>query len=341
MLDWICTYGFWIPFVVGGGAFLVLALYVETRSRLAEVAIVSLATLAPLALMVWAFLAGYGYLHHDSITYLGAHGKYLTIKDTTDGRLGRFSRVYWIDLNNGDVLLKRRFRSKIELSYSDAFVYLETDDALDVHDVETGRALAHFPERSFGSLLPSGGSTLHAANFDPKTLNVTVINKRGESFIYPFNTLFPKATPAVASEDDFREHAAAQSSKQVLSRSKAFRLEGSDRKELLDAAGRAFKPRRTFIGVESVETYSLDAALTSEITVIQSYESLEKDAFVLSVLDGRSELLWQFRGGQTSLHCGSSVGATFLHAGKLLVLVSNCLFSFNAVSGDRNWQRRI
>ncbi|MEM7110376.1 MAG: hypothetical protein AAF519_19265 [Bacteroidota bacterium] len=286
-----------------------------------------------------------GYLAYQRIAYLGTHQKYLLIKDKVYfiGRDGEGEpRFYWINMENGQVLFRKGIdRTNTSfLSYSEKFIHYKTKDEICVVDIETGD-LVEFSEDEVTTLLSNDNEGLYRYTFDPKNLTITLKDNKGKIYQDSLKALFPAATLPVTLDEDFTEHARIGDGYADLN-AIFFKLQGGTRKILVDTDGKTLQPEQVFIAPMFMRTYEVGTDTTANITVIHSYETLEKATFIVSVLDETGNLLWEFTGSETDdLWSGSNAAFIFPYQDNLLFIIEDRLLSFHALTGKLNWKKRI
>ena len=343
MLDWIFTYGIIFFFFLGAGFYYVLSIFLKIDKRwLSTVLFFSFVFIIPFFSIIIGSQAGYGYLQHNHISSLRTYKNYLIIRDYFVGRYGRgdFSRIYWIDLAEGKVVFKEKFKKSSFLSYSDQFIYFNTANGIYILDVNTGKTQERFSENDLESFLPKEYQKLDSYEFNPKDLTVNLIDKKGQSFEYSLSDFYPETNATIAFEADFVQHKNIQYESN-RDKSRNYQLKGKKRRVLVDDKGKTIEPEQVFIAGKFLGTFTMGIEDKEKISVIQSFETLDKDHYVISVLDEKGKLLWKFQEKEAGIWWGNKVKFVFFYQDNLIFLIKDRLFSFQAQTGKLNWKKRI
>ena len=343
MLDWIFTYAFLSFFLIGLGLYYILSITFKIeKGWIAITLFFGLILVIPFLSIMYGLRAGWGYLKHKNIEQFAIHDHYLVIRDYSIGRGGRnsYDRLYWIDLEKGEVVFKEKFKKPDVLSYSDKFIYFNSDKGIYILDITSGKTLERLSENDLESFLPEEYQELDSYEFDPKSLTIKLIDKKGREFEHSLSDFYPETTPPIASKGDFVQYENIYYEND-FGRTKNFQLKGDKRKVLVDDKGKTIEPEQVFIAGKFLGTFEVDLKEKEEVTVVQSYETLDKDNYVLSVLNEKGKLLWKFQGKEADIWWGNSIYRIFPYQDELLFLIKDRLFSFQAQTGKLNWKMRI
>lgn len=328
MLDFITSY-IWILIPIGllSLAFLGNGL----KGKYVKPLIFFLGVLLPLLITILGNIYGYGYLRNH-ISFVGKGGKYFTIQDYGMGKSGRnkSTRFYIIDLDKGKLHFKKRFKYLQGISYTHNHLYVKTKYNVYILQLETGKKLDKITKSQVSTSLPKTASKIQNYTFDALNLTFKVLDKKGLEYNLRLNEV--SQVQDNASKANIFERIENIHYTQV--RNAPFRLKGDYRKILINENQKEINPKQIFISGKIIGYYP-----ESKSTIILSYETVDKEKFILSIVNDKGKVAWQT--SAEDLDFSGKVRYIFDYKDSLVGLIGNHLVSFDINTGKQHWLLKL